>query len=237
MSAFNVDFMSEKLSAVLFDLDGTLVDSARDLTLSLNHVLRQTGRPEVSLDEVRHMVGHGARALIMKGMEKTGDVPPEEEIDQLQDMFLAYYQAHMSEETVVFPGVHDALSRLKKNGIDLAICTNKSELLTHKLLEELELAPYFTAVTGGDSYPFRKPDPRTLLATLEKMGQSAEKALMVGDSANDIEAARAAGLPVIGVSFGYTPVPVQDLKPDIVIDHYNEFFPALCTIHSNVPVP
>ncbi|WP_321389660.1 HAD family hydrolase [Emcibacter sp.] len=219
--------MSEKLKAVIFDLDGTLVDSARDLTATLNHVLGLEGRPKIHIDDVRHMVGHGSRALIIKGFDHSGEVPPDAEVDRLQGIFLDYYNSHIADHTIAFPGLHEALAELQDNGVKLAVCTNKVEDLSHKLLKALELDDFFCALTGGDSFDYKKPDPRHLTSTLELMGCPPEGAVMVGDSANDIDAARNAALPVVGVTFGYTPVPVEELKPNRVIDHFDQLIPAL----------
>ncbi|MFC7049370.1 phosphoglycolate phosphatase [Emcibacter nanhaiensis] len=219
--------MSNKLNAVIFDLDGTLVDSALDLTATLNHVLHLEGRPQISIDEVRHMVGHGSRALIIKGFDHSGEVPPEAELDRLQKIFLDYYNDHIADHTISFPGLWEALTELKGSGVKLAVCTNKVEDLSHKLLKSLGLDDFFCALTGGDSFDYKKPDPRHLLSTLELMGCEVDGAVMVGDSANDIDAARNAAIPVIGVTFGYTPVPVTELSPDRVIDHYDKLIPAL----------
>ncbi|WP_417318974.1 phosphoglycolate phosphatase [Emcibacter sp.] len=219
--------MSAKLKAVIFDLDGTLVDSARDLTATLNYVLRHRGRPEIGIENVRHMVGHGSRALLIKGFDYSGNVPPEEELDRLQEMFLDYYNNHIADHTISFPGLWEALTELRSNDVKLAVCTNKVEDLSHKLLQSLGLDDFFCALTGGDSFDYKKPDPRHLLSTLELMDCDPDNAVMVGDSANDIDAARNASIPVIGVTFGYTPVPVEELNPDQVIDHYDKLIPAL----------
>lgn len=219
--------MSKLPSSVIFDLDGTLVDSARDLTRALNHVLSQAGRPEMDITRVRYLVGDGARALIIKGFSETGNLPDEDEIDTILQKFLKYYLDNITTETILFPGALKVIETLTELGIPLALCTNKAIMLTEKLMTEIGLAPYFNTIVGGDSFNYCKPDPRHLTSTLERMGCPLDGALMVGDSANDVLAAKAAGIRVICVSFGYSKAPVAELNPDRIIDHYNEFFDAL----------
>ncbi|VAX06378.1 Phosphoglycolate phosphatase [hydrothermal vent metagenome] len=219
--------MTIKPSGVIFDLDGTLVDSARDLSAALNHVLRQASRPEIALSEVRHMVGDGARALIIKGFSETGHLPESGEIDAIQDEFLSYYSDHITDQTLIFPGARHVIETLTEMKIPLGLCTNKAIKLTEKIMAEFNLADYFSAITGGDSFDYRKPDPRHLTSTLEIMKVEPERAIMVGDSRNDIIAAQRAGIPVIGVSFGYSKTPIAKLNPDIIIDHYDDFLFSL----------
>ncbi len=219
--------MAIKPSGVIFDLDGTLVDSARDLSAALNHVLKQASRPEIALSQVRHMVGDGARALIIKGFSETGHLPDDAEIDIIQDEFLSYYSDHITDQTIIFPGAMRVIERLAEMQIPLGLCTNKAIKLTEKIMTEFGLADYFSAIVGGDSFDYQKPDPRHLTSTLEIMRVEAEGAVMVGDSGNDILAAQRAGIPVIGVSFGYSKTPIAELNPDIIIDHYDDFLNSL----------
>lgn len=219
--------MKNRPEAIIFDLDGTLVDSARDLSHALNHVLQMEGRNPLPLLQVRHMVGQGARAMIIKGFSETGSLPDTGKIDLILENFLEHYHDHIADHTIVFPGVIDLLKQLNDMKIPLAVCTNKSLKLSGRLLTEIGLMKYFHTITGGDSFAYRKPDPRHLLSTLDMMGLSAKKAVMVGDSASDIDAARGASIPVIAVPFGYTEIPVSQLSPDIVIEHYDQFFEAL----------
>ena len=214
-------------SSIVFDLDGTLVDTAPDLCTALNHVLEREGRAAVSPDELRHMVGHGARVLIIKGMAATGAPATAEDLDRLLPMFLEYYGAHVADQSKPFDGVLPLLQGLRDRGTRLAICTNKPEALAIKLLDGLGLSRHFGAILGGDSLPVRKPDPAPLIESIRRLAGSADKALMVGDSRTDVETARAARVPVLCVSFGYTDCPVEDLYPDAVIDHFNEFGDAL----------
>ncbi len=216
-----------KNAAILFDLDGTLMDTAPDLAASMNFVLQQNGRREVPAEDVRNMVGRGARVLIERGMAVTGEPATEPELDQLFDQFLDYYLDHIADHSVVFPAVEDTLKKLKDAGAILAVCTNKPEGASIKLLKEFDLDGYFSAIVGGDSLPMRKPEPGHILGTIEKMGGVATAAVMVGDSANDIDAAIAAGIPVIGVPFGYTPIPIHDLGANVVVDHFDDMIEAL----------
>lgn len=207
-------------AAVIFDLDGTLVDTAPDLTRALNHVLTGEGCPPVTLDAVRHMVGHGARHLMLRGLEWAGRPATDDHLDRLLPRFLSFYADHIADESVLFPHAREVLENLAAAGVQLAICTNKPERLTHDLVRALNIDGLFPTILGGDSLAVRKPDPEHLLETVRRMGAEVNASVMVGDSINDIKAARGAGLPVIGVTFGYTDVPVRDLNPDIVIEHF-----------------
>ena len=226
----NMDnFMSRKPSGVVFDLDGTLVDSARDLSAALNYVLKKARRPEIAMAQVRNMVGDGARALIIKGFSESGTMPDRAEIDAIQTDFLEYYYQNITDQTIIFPGAMRVIEKLAEMEIPLGLCTNKAIRLTEKLMTEIGLSDYFTTIVGGDSFDYQKPDPRHVISTLEMMAVSPHMAIMVGDSANDIVAARDAGVSSVAVSFGYSKIPVADLNADIVIDHYDDFFDALMT--------
>jgi len=231
MSVTDVDFMSNLSAnapeAIIFDLDGTLLDSARDLHATLNHLLAGAGRQTIELNQVRHMVGKGARELIIKGFSATGELPDEQEIDRLYQEYLAYYMDHIADHTIAFPGIFDLLDKMKRANVPMAVCTNKAEILTHKLLAEMNMTDYFQVVVGGDTFEFKKPDGRHLTETAKMLGIATEKTLMVGDSLNDIAAAKDCNMPVLAVSFGYTETPVRELGPDIVIDHYDEFYAAV----------
>ena len=216
--------MSSYPSAIIFDLDGTLVDSAPDLCGALNHVLRQAGRPEMDIGQVRHMVGDGARALIIKGFSANGDLPNENRVNAILQDFLDFYLENITAQTVIFPGALNVLKKLTEMNIPLGLCTNKAIKLTTKLMAESGLSDYFSAIIGGDSFDYCKPDPRHLTSTLSDMKASPDRAVMIGDSINDILAAKAAGIPVICASFGYSKTPVINLNPDAIFDHYDMFF-------------
>jgi len=229
--------MSAKPSAIIFDLDGTLVDSAPDLAAALNHVLRQAGRPEIAAAHVGYLIGDGARAMIIKGFSASGTVPDETGTEAILQEFLSYYQQNITRYTTIFPEALNVIKRLVTMGIPLGLCTNKALGFARKLVTEIGLAPYFTVMTGGDSFDYQKPDPRHLIGTLDMMNCPRERAVMIGDTANDIIAAQKAGVAVIGVSFGYSTTPVTAFRPTVVIDHYNSFFDALAKIFQDFPRP
>ncbi len=212
---------------ILFDLDGTIIDSAHDLHAATNHVLAHVGRKGVTLEQVRHMVGFGAKRLIELGLEATGGREAHQ-ADELLPVFLSYYRAHIADGTVVFPHGVEMLKKLKIKGFSLAICTNKPLGLTRPLLQALDIAQYFDAVTGGDSFEFKKPDPRHLIETAAFLPGNSPF-LMVGDSINDIAAARAAGAPSVAVDFGYTDIPPAELGADVLISSLAEL-PSLVTL-------
>jgi len=216
-----------RFNAVLFDLDGTLVETAPDLTNAVNHVLRRAGRPALELAAVREMVGDGARALIRRGLAASGPEPDDDELDRWQPVFLEYYWSHVADDSHVFPGVVELLETMRAASLKIAVCTNKPFGLSKKLLETLRIDHLFDAVIGGDSLSVRKPDPGHVLGTLEAIRVEPERAVMIGDSHNDVAAARGAGLPVVLVSFGYTAVPAGELGADAVVDHFSELPAAL----------
>lgn len=223
----SVNMLNNKPSAVLFDLDGTIADTALDLAATLNHLLTTSGRNEIHHDRVRNMVGEGARALIIKGFEYNNEELTDQEVEVLHDEYINYYRSHIADKTVLFPNVFITLETLARQNIPLAICTNKSMELTHLLLKQLKIFDFFTAVTCGDSFAYKKPDPRHLITTCKLMKADPKQAVMVGDSINDIEAAKKANMLSVGVSFGYTLTPINELSPNIIINHFNEFFDAL----------
>lgn len=214
----------------VFDLDGTLADTAPDLVATLNIILGRQGVPPLPLADARHMIGHGARALIERGFEAAGREIVPERLDDLYRQFLAHYADHLCVNTRLFPGALEALDALEGDGFRLAVCTNKVEAHSVKLLETLGIAARFAAICGRDTFPFIKPDPRHLTLTVRKAGGSAAAAVMVGDSRTDIVTAQAAGIPVVAVTFGYTDVPVHGLRPDMVIDHFDELPGAVARV-------
>ena len=208
-------------AVVVFDLDGTLIDTAPDLIGTLNWLLAEDGVTAFGLDEARPFIGRGARWLIERGYQAAG-VPLEAgQIEPLFERFIARYNDHIADESRPFPGMVPALESLKAGGAKLAICTNKLTRLSVNLLDALELGYLFDAVIGADAAPAAKPDPRHLEGTIAAAGGSKARAVMVGDAAPDAGAARAAGVPLILVTFGYTETPVADLRPDIAIDHFD----------------
>lgn len=215
------------MSVLVFDLDGTLVSSMEDLTATLNAVLTQAGYEAIEPDSVRNMVGQGAKVLLQRGLTANGVAWTDEQVAPLFQHFLDYYEAHLVVHTRPFPGVIEALEGFKAEGWRLAVCTNKVERLTVPLLEQLDLDKYFDAVVGGDTYAVSKPLAEPVLGAIERCGGTPAGSIMIGDSKTDIDAARAAGIPVIAVDFGYTPIPVTELGPDKVISHFNELKAAI----------
>ena len=209
---------------VAFDLDGTLADTAADLAAALNHALAQLGRPTVPVDSVRHLVGHGARALLRKGLATSGEAP-ETLVEEGFPFFLDYYADHICEGTFAYPDLDDALNALQARGVKLALCTNKQEGLTHPLIEAIGWAGRFDAIVGGDTLPVRKPDPSPLREAIARAGGG--RAVFVGDSITDADTAKAAGVPFVAVSFGFSDRPPEQLGADALIHSYAELIPAL----------
>ena len=209
---------------VAFDLDGTLADTAPDLAAALNYALAQLGRPTIAPETVRHLVGHGARALLRRGLATSGDWD-EALVEQGFPHFMDFYAANICVGTTAFAGVDSALDALRERGVRTAVCTNKPESLSRLLIEALCWESRFDALIGGDTLPVRKPDPAPLHEAIARAGGG--RAAFVGDSIVDADTARAAGLPFIAVSFGFLDRPVEQLGADSVIDDYRELVDAL----------
>ncbi len=205
----------------MFDLDGTLVETAPDLAATLNHLLVREGVPPLNPDAARELIGEGAKALLRKGFAAAGEPLPPERLDALFEDFLVHYRAHIADHSRPFAGVETALDVLHAQGARLAVCTNKRTDLSLALLDSLGLSPRFAAILGGDGASAPKPDPRHLLETIALAGADPARSVMVGDSNNDAEAARRAGVPLVLVSFGYTAIPAAELGADILIDHFD----------------
>lgn len=212
---------------IVFDLDGTLVDTAPDLIDSLNHTIEAANLPPVSYDDVTHLVGQGARTMIERAFKLYDQTIEAEELDKLMARFIAHYGANMPGKSKPFPGLVDALDRLKEANFTLAVCTNKTEKLAVQLIDGLGLSHYFAATTGGDTFAVRKPDAAHLTGTILKAGGDRKKAVMIGDSINDILAAKNAAVPCVAVPFGYTDIPVDQLGADRIVRHYDELSPDL----------
>lgn len=210
--------------AVIFDLDGTLVDTAPDLMRATNHVLEGLGRRPIGMEEVRVFVGHGARALLTRGLAATGGLPEGYDVEPDYKRFVSFYSQNIAGGSAPFPGLLALLDKLKAEGFGLGVCTNKLESLSVQLLDALGMSKYFGSVVGPDTLGIAKPDPRPFHEAVARLGLASPRAIMVGDSETDILTARNAGVPVIGVPFGYTPKPVQDYGPDRMIAHFDEAF-------------
>jgi len=212
-------------AVIVFDLDGTLVDTAPDLVGALNQLLHEQKLPALSLAAARVMVGRGARVLIEQGFAAAGEPLDAERMPALFDRFIAIYRGRIARESRPFEGVLEALDVLDAAGAKLVVCTNKLTDLSLALLDALEMTSRFAAVIGADSAPAPKPDPRHLQTAIAAVGGRDDRALMVGDSASDVGAARAAKVPSIVVSFGYTEIPAANLGADHLIDHFAELPP------------
>lgn len=212
---------------LVFDLDGTLVDSAPDLLATLNAILPRHGFAGDRDPGLRDGIGHGARHLIEFALHRQGIAVAPLQLDAMHRDFLQYYEANICVETRLYPGLPELLDRFEDAGWGFAVCTNKIESLSHLVLDKLGVAARFAAVAGGDTFATRKPDPAHLLGAVAMARGAPDRALMVGDSRTDLDTARSAGIPVIGVSFGYTPVPMAELGPDLLIDSYDDLRPEL----------
>jgi phosphoglycolate phosphatase len=216
--------------ALIFDLDGTLVDTAPDLLGATNAVLTARGRDLIDPTTLRHMVGFGAQRLIAQAMEATGAAAAADEMPALVEIFLAHYGAHLADFSRPFPGVAETLAELKAGGARLGVLTNKPQAFTPPLLEQLSLAGYFTAVYGQGRKPYSKPDPRIFHDVVRDLFAEAGgggPAVMIGDSITDLETARAARVPCILLTYGYTPIPVEQMGADAVLDDFQDLPAAL----------
>jgi phosphoglycolate phosphatase len=218
---------------IVFDLDGTLVDTAPDLIATLNVVLTKEGLPPVPYDQARILIGGGAKLMLARGLAAEGRDPSPAQLDKLFVDFINYYSAHIADHSRPFPGMEQALDRLTHDGFKVAVCTNKLEGLSRKLLDALRLTPKFAFICGQDTFGAPKPNPDTFRKTVAAASGSMDDAIMVGDSETDVLTARAAGIPVIGVDFGYTPRPIAEFRPDRVIGRFNELPDAVASIRQN----
>ncbi|WP_050386162.1 HAD hydrolase-like protein [Bradyrhizobium pachyrhizi] len=217
---------------VVFDLDGTLVDTAPDLIGALNHVLDREGLRPVPLAAARNMIGAGARKLLERGLEVEGRAVSVGDLDRLTADFVDYYAEHIADGSRPFDGLEAALDRLEAKGHRFAVCTNKLEWLSKLLLDRLGLTKRFAAICGADTFGIAKPDPTFLRETVARAGQPAAGAIMVGDAGPDVGVARRAQVPVIGVDFGYTDVPMTELKPDRLISHMRDLPDAVASLNA-----
>lgn len=215
------------IKALIFDLDGTLIDSAPDLRTALNKLLAHYNRRDVSMNEVTQFVGNGAAKLIERAFKATGQEVDDNELVQLTNRFLGFYKGHEADETCLYDGVTDTLVELKKLGYRLALCTNKPQAPTENILQALGLNDFFEVVLGGDQLETKKPNPDMLHWVLDQMKLTAENAIMVGDSPNDIDAAKNANMRNIAVSYGYRKVSIEEMAADITIDRFPEILPLL----------
>ena len=212
---------------VIFDLDGTLIDTAPDLIDSLNHTITAAGLEPVTFDDLTHLVGQGVRVMIRRAFDLRKVPLDDETWDQLALRFMDHYASQMPGKSRPYPGALDCLDRLSAAGFGLAVCTNKPEALALVLMEKLGLSERFLAITGGDTFAVRKPDAQHIFGTIDMARGEPARSIMIGDSVNDILAAQNAGIASIAVSFGYSDVPVESLGPSHVVAGYDDLTAAL----------
>jgi phosphoglycolate phosphatase len=217
---------------IVFDLDGTLIDTAPDLIAALNFVLVGQGLPALAYHDARPLIGGGARGMIEQALVLDGRSAAAPEVDAIFTPFVEHYAAHIADLSRPFPELEPTLDHLAAAGYRLAVCTNKFEWLSKRLLDALGLSDRFAAICGQDTFGVQKPDPRVFEATVRQAGGEPANAIMVGDSITDIRTGRAAKVPVIAVDFGYTDVPVATLGPDRVISSFAQL-PA--AVHDLAP--
>ena len=215
---------------IVFDLDGTLIDTAPDLVDTLNVVFAREGWPPVPYETARNTIGGGAKMMIARGIAAEGIAVAPAKLEQLFADFIAHYTEHLADRSRPFPGLTDALDVLASGGCRFAVCTNKLERLSVLLLKQLKLADRFAAICGQDTFGIQKPDPEVLRRTVTAAGGSLPHAIMIGDSVTDIRTARAAGIPVIAVDFGYSDRPVSEFGPDRIISHFAQLRSAIAAI-------
>ena len=218
---------------IVFDLDGTLVDTAPDLIDTLNVVFAREGLPPVAYATARDLIGGGARMMIARGIEAEGRALAAGDLERLFAEFIAYYADHIADRSRPFPGVTEALDALAGQGYRFAVCTNKLERLSLLLLQKLGLAERFAAICGQDTFGVQKPDPAVFRRTVAAAGGETQRAIMIGDSLTDIRTARAAEVPIIAVDFGYSERPVSDFAPDRVIGHFSQLPATIATLLPN----
>ncbi|MFI5030622.1 MAG: HAD-IA family hydrolase [Reyranellales bacterium] len=219
--------IASRFDTVLYDLDGTLIDSAKDMQVAVSRVLADHDLPPVSEDDVRIFMGQGSKVTMNKAFTKYGKTLDDEALSTATAEFVRYYEADPVGHTTAFAGVVEVVSHFGKLDLKQGVCTNKFERPSRMILEHLKLMPPITDLAGADTFPVRKPDPRHILMLLERMGRTPDRAVMIGDSIHDVEAAHAAGLPAVLVSWGYTTKPASELGAEAVIERFDALPQAL----------
>ena len=215
------NLISSRFDTVIYDLDGTLIDSAKDMQVAVSRVLTDHGLPEVTEDDVRNYMGQGSKVTMGKAFAKYGKTLDDAALSAVTREFVRYYEADPVSHTSAFAGVSEVVARFARLGLKQGVCTNKFERPSRMILEHLKLMPPITDVAGADTFPVRKPDPKHILMLVERMGGSPKRAVMIGDSIHDVEAAHGAGLPAILVSWGYTDRPASELGAEAVIQRFD----------------
>jgi phosphoglycolate phosphatase len=208
------------MCTIVFDLDGTLIDTAPDLIHTLNLILTQEGLPALPYAEARNLIGGGAQVMIERALAAEGRDATAAEMDRLYAAFIAYYSEHIADRSRPFPELERTLDDLSAVGLKLAVCTNKLEWLSLRLLQALNLTGRFAAICGPDTFRVAKPDPEIFWQTVRRAGGEPSRAIMIGDSKTDVHTARAARVPVVAVDFGYSDVPIASLEPDRIISSF-----------------
>lgn len=214
-------------ATIVFDLDGTLVDTAPDLFDATNHALASLSLSPIPGAQLRNWISYGARRMLVEALVCHGRELPDIEIDKLLETFLEYYAGNLANRSRPYHGAVEALETLHARGARLAICTNKREALSLRLLDALSLTSRFAGIAGRDTFPVYKPHPDHLFGAIRLASGNPDRAVMIGDSATDVATAKAASIPVVAVSFGYSSVPAHDLGADRVIDCYSELVATL----------
>lgn len=219
--------IAARFQTVVYDLDGTLIDSARDMQVAVSNVLKDHGLPPVSEEDVRIFMGQGSKVTMNKAFTKYGKTLDDAALTAVTKEFVHYYEADPISHTTAFDGVADVVAHFAKLGLKQGVCTNKFERPSRMILEHLKLMPPISDVAGADTFPVRKPDPRHILMLVERMGGDPRRTVMIGDSIHDVEAAHAAGLPAVLVSWGYTVKPASELGAEAVIQRFGALPEAL----------
>lgn len=215
---------------VIFDLDGTLIDSIPDLCREISLFLQDNGRRAITPDEAISIIGNGAAVMLKGAFALTGAPIPDEKLPELLSLWISQYSHAQMGRTEPFPHVPETLAKMKKDGYCMAVCTNKPAGPTNAILKKLDLEKYFDVVLNADSLPVRKPNPEPLWEAVRRMGGTNDQAVMVGDSDADADAARNAGLPVILLTYGYPHIPLEEIAPDILIDDFSKLPEAVKTL-------
>ena len=224
------NLIASRFDTVIYDLDGTLIDSAKDMQVAVSRVLADHGLPAVTEDDVRIFMGQGSKVTMNRAFTKYGTALDEAALSAVTAEFVRYYEADPVSHTTAFAGVPEVVARFDRLGLKQGVCTNKFERPSRMILEHLKLMPPISDVAGADTFPVRKPDPKHILMLVERMGGSPDRTVMVGDSIHDVEAAHRGGLPAVLVSWGYTAKPANELGAEAVIERFDALPRALAEI-------